>query len=319
MTSKFYMPVRSILVIFLAYAGGVSSASAQDLTAEEILAKSKEAMQQPLSYRIVDEKFETTVYQKTLADGTKAVFKEAVSKKDSLLPFKITSLQKGNRSYEIYLEEGIVLDTSFRIRKTDELKKAAENNSQKKEQGVEPSEQKDDLSSRYTVEIAPHNGKNCYLVSWKAKDIIFRYIIEQGTFLELEVDVVKETGERLFGVNEKKDLTLCPDLTDDFFQIPPGMETKIMANEVERAAVFQEILAKKFPPPQKVEMVEPIPLPPPTPTPLPQIEGVGELPAPRSSSRILFVIGVNVVFLAIIGTLIHRNLTKSSQLRNDTK
>ncbi len=307
MPSKFYMPVRSVLVFFLAYAGGLSLASAQDLTAEEILAKSKEAMQQPLSYRIVDDKFETTVYQKTLADGTKAVFKDVGLVDGSSPRVKKSFLEKGNQSYEIYFEEGIVLDTSFRMPKMSE--------STKEKPEVKP---KGDLSSHFTVGIAQYEGRNCYQVDLKMEDIgiVSRYYIDQETFWELGFLALQKSGEIITEIS-RKDITFCPDLTDDFFEIPLDMEIKIVKNGEERLAEFQNIATNKFPlpPPPEIEKRKLVPLPPPTPTPpptpLPQIEGVGELPAPRSSSRILFVVGVNVVFLAVIGGLIYRNMKKT--------
>jgi hypothetical protein len=86
--------------------GAVSPAYATDLTAEDVMERSKDAMRPPIRYRIIQKGTSSLLSQKALADGTLATRLESSS------PARI-ALYLANGSYEFYPDRGIGYDTSL--------------------------------------------------------------------------------------------------------------------------------------------------------------------------------------------------------------
>ncbi|MDR1491906.1 MAG: hypothetical protein LBT05_04200 [Planctomycetaceae bacterium] len=80
------------------------------MTADDILAKSQEAMSQPLHYKMTTNGVEMSVYQKMLPDGKLALLM------DMTQPIKKTTILYGNQSYDVFLEEQTAIDTGFMLK-----------------------------------------------------------------------------------------------------------------------------------------------------------------------------------------------------------
>lgn len=202
-------------------------AVAAEPSAAEILAESKAAMTQPMQYHLLTSGVEAVVYQKKLPDGSMA------SLSDTSSPIKKISITYGDKSYELYLEHRVAIDTRFKYQAA-----RSQATSILSMLGGKPAE------SSKIIGTVNHGGKDCYEIeSTLASDVVaalvkaapptvrsmmpakFRYVIEKDTHLMVETEVISQQRSSISKV-EFKDIKLRPDLSDDFFQLPPGLEVK---------------------------------------------------------------------------------------------
>ena len=217
--------ISSLAMLYLTFSSA-SLLRADELSAEEILAKSRVAMEQPLRYTSVsaDEK-EKVVYSKTLPDGSNARLTNCQTTKN-------ISISYDKKIYHIYLEYHIAIDMSNILKNFED-------------QANSFVLELDNTTPRKLYEIAGitrHNDRNCYEIfetpSPEFIDAIWdkipdntrsrfpgktRFLIDKENYLLIMKETSTEEGVILSKI-EYKDFHPQPDLTDDFFQLPPGLE-----------------------------------------------------------------------------------------------
>jgi len=215
------------LMIASCFVAGIPNAGSADLSPPEIMAASKAAMAKPMRYRVISGGNETVVYQKTLPDGSLA------SLSDVSTPFKKINIIYGSKSYELYLDRHVAIDTSFMYAAA---KRQASSISASL--GNKPAE------SSTLLNVVQRDGKDCFEIESaltqeslaaflkalppEARAMMpskYRYTIEKQTYLMVQLDVLSATGSSLSHV-VFKDLSPQPNMSDDLFMVPPGLEIK---------------------------------------------------------------------------------------------
>jgi len=240
-TSKFYVALAVALYLTIL---SVQNVRADEPSAEEIVAKSLTAMSQPLQYTLISNGGgEMLVYQKILPDGSNAMLTNYPATKRM-------SIVYGKKHYDIRLEHQVAIDMSSVM------------------QGMQDrvaswTSDLNDKTSKKTyelVEIIKHNDRDCYVIfetiSLEFKEAIWnkisenmknefpakkRFLIDKENYLMQERETLTEEGVTLSKV-EYKDIRLQPDLSDDFFQLPPGLEVLYPQSTEEYTAIVTDRL-----------------------------------------------------------------------------
>jgi outer membrane lipoprotein-sorting protein len=219
----------------------VQDIQADGLTAEEIMAKSQEAMNQPLNYTLVsDNGMEMVVYRKTLPDGSSA-------KLVSFPSTKKINLVYGKMLYDIRLEHQIAIDLSNIFQSTKDLADSSFGSDLK---------DRNHQKSYELIGTVWYNDKDCYeilgMISPEAGNVILdrlpenktdkvgakeRFWIDKETYLIQAEEKLSEEGVTL-SKKEYRDIHPQPDLSDDFFQIPPDLEVLFPQSTKEYAAII---------------------------------------------------------------------------------
>jgi hypothetical protein len=292
---------------------------AQEPSAEEIKAKSQQAMSQPLRYTIVCNGVEMLVYQKALSDGSIAMLTDIQS------PIKKTTIKYGEKHYDLYLEQQVAIDMSgimqnlnhqFSSFFSDQNNKIA----------------KDTIES---VKVVSLDGKECYeILSATAEafpseipdkpSIKSRLLIDKEYFLMREQEIFAKDGSTSSKLSYK-DIQPQPNLTDDFFQLPPDLKILSPKSMKEYTHVVMELFAPKLPSEEDADAVfekirkkveegypsgyheiKPPLVAPPTPLPehllSPQYDSLPE----KAMRPWATIISINVFFIMCITWLIYR-------------
>ena len=220
---------------------------ADELSAEEIMAKSQIAMSQPIRYTSVSaDGSEMDVYRKSLPDGLTAMLTNSLSTKS-------ISITYGKKNYRIFLEHQIAIDMS-NIRQNVSNKAASLNS------GMEDVIHK---KSYKIVGIVMHKNKDCYeiqeTVTPEFKKAVWdkipdnmrdqfpakcRFLIDKENFLVQVRETLTESGTTLSKM-EYTDIRPQPDLSDDFFQLPPGLEVLSPQSNEEYIAILADKLSEQ--------------------------------------------------------------------------
>ena len=244
---------------------------ADEASADDILSQSQKAMQPPIQYRIHSSTGDMFVSQKIMPDGTIAIRTE--TKK----PIPKITLKHGNEYYDVYPTHGIAVDTQFMFQgaKAETATLAATL------KGVPPNTAK-------IKGMVVREGRECYEIETatpsealtalrkslpeKFRNILptgNRFIVDKETLLMVEMEMLTDASSPTMKM-EYKDIVLKPDLADDMFLLPVGVEVRRPKTIREVAAVVAEIhraeLEALHPLPTERPFV-PLPYDPPKPRP----------------------------------------------------
>lgn len=307
---------------------------AQDLSAEEIIAKSQHAMGQPLRYTITSgDGVEMLVYQKALPDGSMAMLTDTQS------PINKTTIKYGEKHYDLYLEQQVAIDMSGVLLGVKNQYSSILSNRNSK-------------PTQYTLEgvkIERHNEKECYevfsIMDQETKETFLakmpadfrrkfpvksRLLIDKENYFLHIRETFAEDGSTISRL-VYKDIQHQPDLTDDFFQLPPDLEILSPESVKDHVRMTNELLKPKLPPEDfdaefekiKKKVYEKYPthypeikLPsvaPPTPLPDYLVKPRNDYPLPEKKKHPwAIIVSINVFFIMCMIWLVYRNKKRRS-------
>jgi hypothetical protein len=322
-TSFLFIVLGSVTLFFLASTLQLLADDMEELTAEEILAKSEAAMNQPLSYKIiVPDVMEMIVYRKRLPDGSFATLHDIKPEKSISLPNPIrkTTIHYGKKYYDLYFEDRIAIDMGFRYQSQRSKENIID---------IIPTANHQLIRNYKPVELILYGGSSCYKIESESTNVPIRMndeniepqitkpiqlkrercIINKETFFFCVFETISSDGTSLTKF-EFKDMTPQPDLSDDFFQLPADFDVKVPTTEKEHSSILSGIIRAKLPPPPpppELPSLESIiaPLPPrtvTTPAPLKLSDQTKEEVVPQpvfTARRIVFIFG-NIILITLI-------------------
>lgn len=291
--------------------------AAAEPSAAEIMAKSQAAMSQPLKFRQIAGDVEMVVYQKPLPDGSLAILMDMSS------PIKKTDIIYGDKSYELYLEHRVAFDTQFMFQSA-------------KSKAASAASLLGDKATQFfnLVGTVQRDGKDCYEIestltpdmlaalakvlppgSMDMVPAMYRYVIEKDTYLMVEQETISRNGSSLSKV-EFRDIKPQPDLSDDFFQLPPGLEV----NKPKSMAEYMTLLGDMLAPKASIvtaRRLEPPPLVMPPKTAFPKFHPSKRLPTAQSGNpvervqsqamttgRLIALVTSSVVFVVLLTVIV---------------
>ena len=245
--SKIYI---SLTVVLCFDVSSVRCLQADELSAEEIMAKSRTAMSQPLRYTSVSaDGVEMTVYRKTLPNGSIAMLTNFPATKE-------ISITYDKKHYDIHLEHQIAIDMSNVFQSANNLANSLVSDIQ------------DDIKRKFyeTAGVVKYNDRDCYEILEKItpefKAAVWdkisenlrdkfpaksRLLIDKESYLVQMREKFTEEGVTLSKI-EYKDIHPQPDLSDDFFQLPPGLEVLSPQSIKEHTAIIKDRLMPQHTP-----------------------------------------------------------------------
>jgi hypothetical protein len=246
-----------------------SSADAAELTPDEILHRSKEAMKPPIRYRKISEGATTLVCQKVLSDGSAAIRIEVIS------PVRKVSLILGKSICEFYLDHGVGIDTSFLMQSVASQGAAMSANLGGNARGTSTVRTLVSEDGREFLEITTFYPPNIFTaiadglpatMKKRSETIIpleTRTLIDRKTFQTVETRTVSQAGSTI-SLTEYRDIERPADLGDDLFLPPDGLELLKPQGTHEYVNMLRAI--HSMPPPQaeareRAAVVRPKPLP----------------------------------------------------------
>ncbi len=255
-----------------------------------------------MQFRILTGGTETILYQKTLPDGSMASLSETTA------PIKRIRITYGDKSYELYLEHRVAIDTQFVYQGA--RSQAASILSMLGGKAAESSK---------ILGTVQRDGKECYEIeSTLLPDVVaslvkaappetknmmpakFRYVIEKNTNLMVEMETVSQNGSPLSKV-EYKDVTLRSDLSDDLFLLPPGLELKTPKSLEEYMTLVVDMMSPKvskptLQPPRRPGLVH---------------GPAGEIqPRSMSTGRLIALVVSVMAVIVLSAALVRRRMTK---------
>ena len=240
----------SLVAVFCLTISSVYPLQADEPSAEEIMAKSRVAMSQPLRYTSVSaDGKEMVVYRKTLPNGSIASLTNSSSTKRITIAYDETR-------YEIHLEHQIAIDMSYlpggaNYQADSSLFSDMDHGTPKNSlefAGIVKYNDKDcyEILETISPEVRrailarlPENAKNRF----RAKS---RILIDKENYLiqtREELTVEETTISKI----EYRDIASQPDLSDDFFQLPPGLEVLTPKSPKEYLAIVADRFVPKRP------------------------------------------------------------------------
>ena len=251
----------------LLFVTGFVHAVAAEPSAAEIVEASKAAMSQPLRYRVLAGGTEMVVYQKTLSDGSLAQLVDMSS------PIKRINIIYGDKSYELYLDHGVAIDTHFMYQAAKDQAATISSVVRSKAAvssrivGTVTRDHKDCfvIESTFASEMTAELARSAALHDNDAIPATYRYVIDKHAYLMVELEIISKSGFSLSKC-EFKDITPQPDLSDDFFSIPASVEVKRPASLSEYVDLITDILSPPAPAATaQAQRRPPVAIPPPTP------------------------------------------------------
>ncbi len=261
------------LCVALAIAGGLfvspsAPAWAEEPSADEILKKSQEAMQPPIQYRIHSANGDLMVSQKKMPDGTIAIRTETQK------PIHKITLRLGSEYYDVYPTQGIAVDTQFMFQGA-------------KAQAAPLSSTLDGLpaNSSKIMGTVVRDGRGCYeIVTAIPSEAMValrkalpenvrnmlptgnRFVIDKETMLMVEMETLTDANSPTMKM-EYKDIVLKPDLSDELFLLPIGVEVRKPKSIREEVALHTEIIRAEvdalYPAPPRLPPIVAVPIQPP--------------------------------------------------------
>jgi hypothetical protein len=217
-----------------------------DLTADQIMERSKEAMKPPIHYQMTSQGAKSEVFQKVLSHGGLA------TRFETSLPKPRISLTLGKSSYEFYPNHGVGIDTSFKLQSiTDRAALTAESLGSKLSRPTE------------VKQVVSKDGRNCFeITAVFPSDLLTamrntgtgatrgntetniprekRTLIDKNTFVMVETRVVSQSGATIFA-SEYRNVQHPTDLRDDMFLPPDGIELWKPKNKQEYSNLVKEL------------------------------------------------------------------------------
>jgi hypothetical protein len=243
-------------------------ASANELTADEILQRSKDAMQPPIRYRTISQGGSTLVFQKMLSDGSMATRREQSS------PVPKISLIVGKSVSEFYLDHGVGIDMSNMINSVASQATAMSLNPGAPAAGTLKVRTVSNEDGRECFEVTrfhpPHliaavsNGlPEAVKKRIEARiPMETRTLIDRKTFEMVETRTVSQTGSTI-SLSEYREIEQPVELSDDLFLPPDGLELLKPEGPQEYIRMLRDILSTNFVQPQirqRPEIMRPKPL-----------------------------------------------------------
>jgi hypothetical protein len=203
-------------------------------------------MKPPIHYQMTSKGNNSDVFQKVLSDGVVAARLETTS------PRLTISLTLGKSSYELYPDNGVGIDTSFRLQSVSDLASVAAETIGSK------------LSDPAQVkQIVRPDGRECFeLTTVFPSEVLsaMRYIgtgaasrqaetslprekrilIDKNTFVMIETRIVSQTGTTIFE-SIYQNVEHPADLRDDMFLPPDGIELWKPKNKQEYSNLVKEL------------------------------------------------------------------------------
>ena len=200
---------------------------AEDLSADEILKKSAEAMKPPIQYRIHTAETDMRVSQKMMPDGTIA------SRTESTKPVPKISLMLGKENYDAYPTHGIAIDTQLIFQGAKDQAAAAfaaiklppANSAKVKGTVAREGRECYEIETRIATELIDALSQSLPDNFRKQMPAGNRFLIDKESFQMVEMQTMVQDGS----VSQQmafKDIVTQPDLSDDLFLLPLGMEVK---------------------------------------------------------------------------------------------
>ncbi len=216
-------------------------------SAGDILTRSNAAMTAPLKYRLITNGGEMVTYQKMLPDGSMASLSEMIT------PIKKILINRGAEHYEVYLDRKIAVDARAIYQgPTDQAAAISA------KLGGKPSN-----ASKIAGSVQ-HDGVDCHVIeSTLATGVLealakaapaavanmipamTRQVIDKKTYLPVSNETLSSKGVSI-GKTEFRDFTPQPELTDDFFLLPPGLEVKSPKSMKEYMDISLALLVPKL-------------------------------------------------------------------------
>lgn len=256
------------LAISWAFIACLSHAADAPMSADDILKKSQEAMKPPIQYRIHSPQSDMLVSQKIMPDGTIAC------RTESKLPLEKISLMLGEDSFDAYPTLGIAIDTKFLF-----------HGAKSQAATIAATLQPGTTNSAKIKGMVTRDGRECYeiettvaaeaiaafsqLLPENARKMLptgNRFVIDKETFLMVETETISYAGQPTMTM-EFKDIVLNPNLSDEMFLLPVGMEVQKPKSIREYSAIVSKIIQAevdaKYPvtPPSPPFVPEPLKIP----------------------------------------------------------
>jgi hypothetical protein len=243
----------SLLSLLLAY-GPVSVVFAADLTVDEILERSKDAMRPPIRYRVVRNGVSTVVYQKLFSDGALATRMESSS------PVRRIVLVLKDKSYEFYPDHGLSIETSLLQSSVSsevsalsgDLTRKASKNSQVRRIVTNDSQRYFEITTSVPPALASAVAKAlARALPEKANETArvavpreTRTLIDERTFRLVEMRTVSQGGATI-SRSEYREIDHPSDLRDDLFLPPDGLELLRPDNTQEYLTIVRHLLSTR--------------------------------------------------------------------------
>lgn len=163
----------------------------------------------------------------------------------------------GKESYDAFPTHGIAIDTQFMLQ-----------GAQTQVSTVASVLKGLDTNSAKITQMVKHDGRECYeIVSTISPDVIAalgktltanvrkmlpagnRFVIDKETFLMVEMVTLSEANTPIMKM-EYKDIVVKPNLQDELFLLPVGLDVQKPKSMTEYAAILSEILQSKVQVPQ---------------------------------------------------------------------
>lgn len=221
-----------------------------DPSAEEIMAASNDAMSKPIRFESAFGDVRMVVYQKSLPDGSLASLSEFKGPIDKI------DIEYGDKSYDLFPSLRLAIDKHLILQQT--LQQARSIASQLKGGAAEPPR---------LVGTVTYQGKECYELELLSKPsavaafarafpdvsggslpVKTRLLIEKETYLMVLRETRAADGA-LQSRLEYKEITSQPDLTDEFFQLPAGIEIKTPTSLAEYVSIMTDAVSPPAGPP----------------------------------------------------------------------
>jgi hypothetical protein len=182
------------------------------------------------------------VSQKLLPDGTLA------SRTETRSPIEKISVVVGDESYDIYPDQGVAVDTQF-MRNSAQSQAAtlsaalgvrAAHSAILKGTVRRGGKLCFEIETTYSPQVTALVGKT---LSDKARKLLpkgNRFYIDKDTYVLVEMEVISQTGA-LIAKMEYKDITPHPDLPDELFLPPDGLEVRKPQSLKEYADLVAEL------------------------------------------------------------------------------
>ena len=322
--------IKSVLFSLALVTGAVVNSALATPTAEEIMEKSGQAMRVPAHYRIVNQGIEMSIYQKPLPDGSLAMLT------DISAPIKKTTIKYGEKSYDLYLDKKIAVDTHVLFAGAENLPEFAQLLAAAKDM-------KTGLILNRTF---TYGGRECYEIEQAVQSpasmlaslpaaiarripVKNRLVIDTETFLIHEMEMIASDGNSISKI-QYLDFEPMHDLTDEIFQLPEGFEVLSPQSIKEYSNIIMDLSHPRIPPvdvqqefeqaKKKIEKENPIRFPditlpivsPPKELPDHIIRHQSDYPLPEKQKRPWAVIvAMNVIFVALMIWLIYRKRKNS--------
>ena|GEM_PF-5129298 len=237
--------IKLVFISFALVVGGVVNGAEVSLTAKAIMEESWQTMGVAAHYRIASQGMEMSVYQKPLPDGSLAMLTDVSS------PLKKTTIMYGDKSYDLYLDKKVAVDTHVLFAGA------------KSQPNVSPllTALRDVKTEMILNRTFAYNGRECYEIEQAIHfsspmlaslpvamtrniPVKNRFVVDAETFFILEKESFASNGSSISKLRYL-DFEPMPNLTDDIFQLPGGFEVLSPKSIEEYVTITGSLLVPK--------------------------------------------------------------------------